>query len=65
MSGWDPRGHRTPQQKRREQDPLVRRLNKAAQLAPSVQVPTVRCAECGQVEMAHGPKSPCTGWVEP
>lgn len=75
MSGWDPRGHRTAREKAKAQDPTVRKLNRSAQLAPSVPVATVLCAAdgCGHVEMAHGERShlclrpgcPCTGWVEP
>lgn len=74
MSGWDPRGHRTAQQRRAAQSPLERKLERS-QLAPSVPVPTVLCAAdgCGHVEMAHGERShlclrsgcPCAGWVEP
>lgn len=52
---WDPRGHRSAQQRAREGTPTQRRLNKSAQLAPYILTPANRCARkgCGDVRLIH------------
>ena len=54
--------HQTARQRYKAQDPTTRKLNKAAQLAPSVPVPSTRCVHlgCGHVALQHEPDDgPC------
>lgn len=51
--------HQTARQRYKAQDPTTRKLNRAAQLAPSVSVPSTRCATCGHVAIMHRDDRQC------
>lgn len=60
MTTWKP-PHQTARQKYAAQDPTVRKLNKSAQLAPSVPVPANRCGRdgCADVRLIHRDDGQC------
>jgi hypothetical protein len=54
MTGWDRRPHRTAAQKRRDRDPVARKVDRA-NLAPSQQVTPNECQTegCGHLRLLH------------
>jgi hypothetical protein len=62
MTTWKP-PHRTAQQRRRDRDPVARKVDRAA-LAPSMPMPANRCV-CGHMRLVHRLTNLRLGWADP